>query len=142
MPWWGWIILGALLLGAELLGVDAAFYLLFLGVAALLTGFLDLAGVNLPLWGEWLVFAVLSVLAMVLFRKRLYQKFRGVDVDYPSGPVGEHIVLEATLPPGATHRQSFHGSEWTVSNGGQATLQQGQRARILRAESLTLIVSE
>ena len=34
MPWWGWIIFGALLLGSELLIVDAGFYLVFIGIAA------------------------------------------------------------------------------------------------------------
>jgi len=30
MPWWGWIIFGALLLGSELMFIDAAFYLVFI----------------------------------------------------------------------------------------------------------------
>ena len=47
MPWWGWMIFGALLLGAELLGVDAGFYLVFIGLAAALTGLLELAGLGL-----------------------------------------------------------------------------------------------
>ena len=38
MPWWGWIIFGALLLGSELLIVDAGFYLVFIGIAAAITG--------------------------------------------------------------------------------------------------------
>ena len=33
MPWWGWIVVGAVLLGAELLLIDAEFYFVFLGVA-------------------------------------------------------------------------------------------------------------
>jgi hypothetical protein len=37
MPFWGWIVAGALLLGAETV-VDAQFYLVFLGSAAVLTG--------------------------------------------------------------------------------------------------------
>ena len=34
MTWWGWMILGAVMLGAELFAVDAQFYLVFLGVSA------------------------------------------------------------------------------------------------------------
>ena len=34
MTWWAWMILGAVLLGAELFAVDAQFYLVFLGVSA------------------------------------------------------------------------------------------------------------
>ena len=34
MPWWGWITIGAILLGSEMLLIDAQFYLVFLGLAA------------------------------------------------------------------------------------------------------------
>ena len=37
MPFWGWIVVGAALLGAETV-VNAQFYLVFLGGAALATG--------------------------------------------------------------------------------------------------------
>lgn len=142
MSWWGWMIVGALLLGAEMLGVDAAFFLVFIGAAAILTGLVDLAGLGLEPWMEWALFATLSLISMVLFRKRLYEKFRGVAADYPTGPTGEFVVLQETLVPGASGRQSFHGSEWTIHNAGTATLEAGARVQVNRAESLTLIVGE
>ena len=36
MPWWGWIVLGAALLAAESV-VDAQFFLVFFGAAALIS---------------------------------------------------------------------------------------------------------
>ena len=48
MEWWGWCILGVALLGVELLAVDAQFYLVFAGLAAVLVGLLGLVGVDLP----------------------------------------------------------------------------------------------
>jgi membrane protein implicated in regulation of membrane protease activity len=44
MQWWAWIAVGAILLGSELGFVDAQFYLVFVGAAALLVGVLDLGG--------------------------------------------------------------------------------------------------
>jgi len=38
MTWWGWVIAGAILLGAELSFVSAQFYLVFIGSAAILVG--------------------------------------------------------------------------------------------------------
>ena len=35
MTWWGWMILGAVLFGAELFAVDAQFYVVFLGVSVI-----------------------------------------------------------------------------------------------------------
>ena len=61
MPWWGWVTLGILLLGAELVGVDAAFYLMFVGAAAICIGILGLGGMDLPIWGQYLAFAALAI---------------------------------------------------------------------------------
>jgi hypothetical protein len=33
MPWWGWMVIGALLLGAELMVIEAEFFLVFIGVS-------------------------------------------------------------------------------------------------------------
>jgi membrane protein implicated in regulation of membrane protease activity len=44
MAWWGWLIIGIFLMGAELLGVDAAFYLIFVGSAAISVGLLGMIG--------------------------------------------------------------------------------------------------
>ena len=73
MPWWGWLVLGIGLLGVELFVVDAQFYLVFIGVAAALVGLLGLAGSTMPQWAQWLLFAALSIVTMVAFRKRVYE---------------------------------------------------------------------
>ena len=76
MAWWTWIVIGALLLGAELFFIEAEFYLVFIGVAAILSGLLALNAPDLPLWTEWIVFATLSIVSMVLFRRRVYTALR------------------------------------------------------------------
>ena len=59
MEWWAWITVGAILLGSELTFVNAQFYLVFIGGAALVVGFLDLVGAPLADWMQWALFAVL-----------------------------------------------------------------------------------
>ena len=76
MTWWAWMILGAVLLGAELFAVDAQFYLVFLGVSAAVVGLATLFGITMPEWGQWLMFAIVSVIFFVTFRKALYEKLR------------------------------------------------------------------
>ena len=49
MPWWSWLIVGFALLGGEMLA-PGGFYLLFLGIGALIVGLLalgNLAGLGL-----------------------------------------------------------------------------------------------
>ena len=140
MPWWGWIILGALLLGAEVLGVDAAFYLMFIGLAAVITGFLEVAGLNLEPWVQWVVFAVIALVLMVFFRKKLYAKLRGGGVGYEVGPAGETIRLEQNLEPGERGRIAYRGTDWSIVNAGDRVLEKGQQVEINAVDGLTLKV--
>jgi membrane protein implicated in regulation of membrane protease activity len=141
MYWWAWIVVGALLLGAELAFVEAQFYLVFLGAAALVVGMLDLGGVPLPAWAQWLTFAGLSVVSMVLFRQRVYQLLRKEVPTMKSGPVGDTVVAPMDLEPGDTCRLEYRGTSWEARNDGEQTIVAGSEARILRVDGLTLKIS-
>ena len=140
MPWWGWIILGAILFGAELLGVEAAFYLLFIGLGAIVVGLLELAGLGMPVWLQWIVFAVVALVSLVFFRKKLYAKLRGGGVGYEVGPAGETIRVEQALAPGEKGRISYRGTDWTIVNASDQAFDQGQQVEITEVQGLTLIV--
>ncbi len=138
MPWWGWMIFGALLLGSELLGIDAAFYLVFIGIAAVITGLIELSGIGLQPWLQWMVFSGIALMFMVLFRKSLYAKLRGSGVGYDSGPAGDIVTLEQTLQPGEKGRLAYRGSDWNVVNDSKQTLATGSQVQISRVDGLTL----
>ncbi|MGP8034392.1 MAG: NfeD family protein [Steroidobacteraceae bacterium] len=139
MTWWGWVIAGAILLGAELSFVNAQFYLVFVGSAAILVGLATLA---LPLaeWLQWALFAVLAVVSMVGFRSRIYQRFRGTLPVVHTGPKGGLITLPVALGAGDSCQAEYGGTFWTVRNDGSTTLPAGSRARIVSVQSLTLLV--
>ena len=141
MPWWGWIIVGAVLLGAEMFVVDAQFYLVFLGIAAALVGLAGLAGVAMPEWAQWLAFAVLSVVSMLAFRRRLYAKLRrpGGDVDERL-TLGDRIRLPGGLAPGETGRVDYRGTSWSARNTGDAAIAPGDEAEIVEVDRFTLKV--
>lgn len=138
MPWWGWMIFGALLLGSELFAVDAGFYLVFIGIAAAITGLVELAGAGLELWMQWILFSVNALILMVLFRKKLYQKLRSTGVGYEAGPAGETVTLQQALAPGESGRLAYRGTDWTIINESTEPFAQGQRVRIKRVDGLTL----
>ena len=75
MPWWGWILVGFLLLGGEML-TPGGFYLLFFGLAGIVVGLLGLGGIVLPAWGQWLLFSALSIGATLFFRKPLLERLQ------------------------------------------------------------------
>jgi hypothetical protein len=141
MTWWAWMILGAVLFGAELFAIDAQFYLVFLGVSAAIVGLAGMTGLAMPESAQWLLFAALSVISMFTFRKTLYGKIRGNVPGFKAGLAGEYVVVAEDLDPGAQGRASLHGSDWTVVNDGSDCIPGGAHARIMRSEGLTLHVS-
>jgi len=138
MPWWGWMIIGALLLGSELLIVDAGFYLVFIGLAAALTGLVELAGLGFEPWLQWTVFSALSLVLMVFFRKKLYARLRGSGIGYEVGPAGEIVTVEQILQPGESGRLAYRGTEWTVINASSEIFEQGQHVQISSVDGLKL----
>ena len=140
MQWWAWIAVGAILLGSELAFVDAQFYLVLVGVPALVVGFLGLAGLSLAVWLQWTIFAVLALVSMVGFRRRIYGRLRRNLPIMRSGPAGEVVTVNSALPPGDTCRVEYCGSSWGVINAGASVIPAGGRARIERVDGLTLVV--
>src|ERR1700756_3785909 len=99
MSWWGWIIAGAILLGAELSFVNAQFYLVFIGSAAILAGLATLI-VPLAPWLQWALFAMLAIVSMVPSRSRLYHRFTRAWPKVDTGPAGGLITLKDPLGAG------------------------------------------
>ena len=140
MTWWSWMIIGAVLLGAELLAVDAQFYLVFLGISASLVGIAYLFGIVMPEWMQWTVFAALSLISFFTFRKALYEKIRGGAAGFRETLSGDIVNVDADLAAGAEARIEFRGTKWTVKNVGTAPISGGSRARVVKSEGLTLHV--
>ena len=80
---WNWFILGAALLVVEILAPGV--YLLWLGIAAILTGLLSFLLSNSGIWGwqaQVLVFLALSVIC-VLIGRRVFPTSGSEDTDEP-----------------------------------------------------------
>jgi len=140
MPWWGWMGVGMLLLAAELFFIEADFFLVFLGVAAVLTGLLGWAVPELPTWAQWLAFAVLALMSMVLFRERVYRLLRRKVADLPNDMLREQFELPTGLPVDGSCRVELRGSTWNARNVGAAPILPGGKARVVGVDGITLNV--
>ena len=136
--WWHWLILGLLLALAEM-ATSGGFYLIFFGIGAMLVGLLaafDLAG---PVWMQTLLFSVLSVASLLLFRTRL---LRAVQREPQSPPidtlVGEVGSVVDALAPGVVGRVELRGTVWSAKTSTE--LAAGSRCRVIRVEGLLLHV--
>ena len=110
MPWWGWIVLGTIILISEII-VSTDFYLVFFAASAVIVGLLVLLGVSLPVSAQWLLFAALSIGMLVLFRARLREKIktREQDVDKLEDEIA---VATEQLAAGGTGQAELRGSTW------------------------------
>lgn len=140
MAWWSWCILGTVLLGIELFAVDAQFYLVFAGLAAILVGLTGLIGIELPVWGQWLSFAVLAVATMFTVRRQLYAKLMAKPLGKIATDIDQRVVLTQDLAPGKSCRLEYRGSGWTAVNVGERPIAAGDAARIDSVKGVTLHV--
>lgn len=140
MVWWQWMVIGSVLLAAEMFAIDAQFYLVFIGVSAVLVGLAGLFGIELVLWAQWAVFGVLSLISMFTFRRRLYEKIRGNVEGFRDSLAGESIRVDSDLAAGTETRLDYRGTKWTARNSGSATITGGSRAKVVKVDGLTLYI--
>ena len=141
MPWWGWLVVGIGLLGIEMFLIDAQFYLVFFGTAAVAVGLLGLAGIELADWAQWLVFSAVALVTMVAFRRRVYQLVRGSPGHVEQRlTLGDRVVIPTRLEPESTARVDDRGSSWSARNLDTKAIEAGREAVIVQIDGLTLHV--
>jgi membrane protein implicated in regulation of membrane protease activity len=138
--WWHWLVIGLLLVLAEL-ATPGGFYVIFFGLAALIVGALSALGMGGPMWTQLLMFSVVSVVSLVLFRSKLLAMMQ-VDPQAPEvdSLVGEIGLLEGAIAPGQIGRIEVRGAAWTARNATSSEIPRGMRCRVVRVNGLMLEV--
>ena len=134
-----WLALGLALVVAEL-ATPSGFFIIFFGIAALTVGILaglDAAGTT---WVQWLLFSVLSIAYVLLFRGRFQVKMQLPPPNDVDSVIGKLAIVQERLLPGVVGRVEVRGSMWSARNTSQVTLDAGQRARVASIDGLTLTV--
>src|SRR5687767_10081340 len=112
--WWYWVALGLVLVVLEL-AAPGGFYFIFFGIGALVVGLLSAFDTAGPAWAQILLFSLLSLLSLVLFRSRMLGKLQGdkraSDMDTL---VGEFGTLAEELPPGGLGKVELRGTAWSA----------------------------
>jgi membrane protein implicated in regulation of membrane protease activity len=138
--WWHWLVLGLVLAVAEM-ATAGGFYIIFFGVGALVVGVMAGFGAAGPVWMQVLLFTVVSVGSLVLFRGRLLKSFQ----PEPQAPsvdalVGEIAIAAEDVAAGAVGRVELRGTAWSARNDAPASIVRGTRCRVVRVDGLTLHV--
>ena len=139
--YWIWIAAGIMLMLLEF--ALPGFVIFFFGLAAVLIGVLLFLLPGIPLAWTLLLFAVLSVVLLVLFRKLAPAVFKGksgeegfeIDSDDVRGAPATALC---DFGPGEIGRVEFRGTDWDASSG--RPVEQGERVRAESPRHLPLNV--
>jgi inner membrane protein len=140
MVWWQWLALGLVLVALEM-AAAGGFYVIFFGIAAIVISALrvvDLAG---PAWVQLLLFSVISVASLLVFRQRLLKRWQ---VEGPGGDidslVGDTAFALEDIAAGAVGRVELRGTTWSARNSTAETIARGRRCTVTRTDRLMLFV--
>ena len=139
MEWWMWILLGLLLLLAELV-TPGGFYFIFFGIGAVVVGVLAGLGAGGPAWFQFLLFSILSLVSLWLFRERLLKLTAATPERNVDSLIGETAVASAQIPVNGIGKVELRGTAWSARNIGNKPLEPGERAKVEQVEGLMLFV--
>jgi membrane protein implicated in regulation of membrane protease activity len=95
----------------------------------------------MPYWIQWLAFAGLAIVSLVVFRQRVYSKLRpAADGLIGEGIEGELATAIDAIPPGVSGGVMLRGSRWTGRNQGPSAIPAGATCRVERRQGLILDV--
>jgi membrane protein implicated in regulation of membrane protease activity len=140
MEWWHWLLIGLILVALEM-AASGGFYIIFFGIAALAIGALHLFDLAGPLWWQLLLFSILSIVSLFVFRgpvlRSLGMDKPGADVD---SLVGDVAVPLDDIAPDAVGRAELRGAVWTARNASNSSINRGQRCRVVNVDRLTIFL--
>ena len=140
-----WLLLGIFFLVLEAL--TPGFFLVFFGLGAWVTSavvfFLPSMGQNL----QWLIFLIISVAALLIFRRKLKTFFQGrlaandnlEDVVLRDQYIGREVLILHEVGPDRPGLAEFNGTNWQARTEGPA-IAAGERATVARIDGLTLVL--
>lgn len=138
---WSWWVLGLVLLAAEV--VMPGVFLVWIGIAALLTGVLSLLFWNAAFWAwevQFVVFAILSVVAVLAGRHVMARSQTATDEPLlnqrGAGLIGRTGVLEQPIAEGRG-RVRFDDTTWSVRG---PDLPAGTRVKVIGSSGNQLTV--
>jgi inner membrane protein len=138
MSWWIWVALGLVLAAIEL-ATPGGLFIIFFGIAALVVGALTLSGLVTASWVQWLLFPIIALVAVRLFRQPLLGRLRMREDGEPvDSLVGEVATPSSDIAPGGHGRAELRGSTWNVRNVGAVPVAAGQRCRVITVQGLVL----
>jgi len=135
-----WLIIGVILLVAEVLSMAAV--LIFIGIAALIVAALTFLGVINGLPMQVLIFSLASIVSIVFLRKHLAPIFRGKSSDESLTPLDDTDLINAkgkvAIAANGALSVIINGTKWDAK--GDENLKEGDSVIVTKVDGISLVV--
>lgn len=138
MTWWIWVLVGLALLAVEF--ASTTMHLGLFAVGAFVVAILVGAGVDLPLWGQLVIFTGVSIFSLLFIRPILVRKLKLDHKPKVDSLIGEQALALSDIGIAELGRAEMRGSTWSARNIGETALLRGQRCVVAHVEGLVLHV--
>jgi membrane protein implicated in regulation of membrane protease activity len=136
MDWWLWAALALVLLAIEILA-SGSFFIFFFAVAALLLAPVAYFGVTHELSHQLAIFAVVSLGALILFRKKLTELLYGGASRSTSNEIINEIgTATENIGPGDRGKIELRGATWSAKNTSTQLLRKGFSCKVVELDGL------
>jgi membrane protein implicated in regulation of membrane protease activity len=132
-----WATLGVVFIIAEL--ITFTFILCFLGVGAIIVSLTTWSGLTPSINSQLVVFSILSILMMLLFKKtarRLFYRSNDPQPDY----MGQKVKVIKTIPKGGEGAIAYRGSDWIAFSDYVNIVSEGEIVEIVAMEGIRVKV--
>lgn len=134
-----WFAGGLVLMAAEL-ATPGGFFIMFFGLGAMTVGLLSRFALVNTDWVQWLLFTLISLGYLLLFRRKLQKRFEPPPPPIVDPLIGVLAVPQDPIEPGAVGRVEVRGTAWSARNVAPAALAIGQRCTVVGVNGLLLSV--
>jgi len=138
MAWWIWVVIGFVLLCVEFTATTLHVGLFAIG--AFVVGLALALGLDIPLWGQILIFALATVFAFFFLRPAIMRRLKLDEKKVVDTMVGEQAIPLEDIAVGGNGRAEMRGTTWSARNIGETALVRGQRCVVAAVEGLVIHV--
>jgi membrane protein implicated in regulation of membrane protease activity len=133
-----WGAAGLLFILADV--VFGTFFVIFLGAGALATAILLWSGISLSSTNQWLVFAAVSALGVVLLRKKLMLWFGPSSEERFEEHKGQTVLVTENVTPAKPGKVKYRGAEWQSATNNDDSFVEGENAIITHLDGIVVYI--
>ncbi len=134
-----WVILGVALLVLEIFSVS--FFAVFFGVGALVAALTTYLGLTTTLVSQIITFLVISIGALLVFRKQILASFSKKGEQY-SELLNEKAKVSIAIPAKGEGKVFYRGADWIAEALSESAIAKGATVLIRKVDGIRLLVEE